>query len=483
MEPINCTVDVRKDGCDIWGGTQVIGAGASRRRADHGSAAGEGRGAQPHARRRLRPPARSRLHRPGRADRQTGRWAGENRLVARGRRPARHVSSLFLRPLAGRSRRRRHAGWLEPSYLRIVHHRALGAAGLQGRLRLRHRRRRSRASSIRFPNMRVDYVRHEPPGIPTAFWRSVGPSHNVFVVESFIDELAAAAKQDPIDYRRALLGKSPRAQAVLDLAAEKSGWGRGFAGGSRAAASRCRTCSEPTWRKSPRSPSAGWRASRVKRMICAVDCGIVINPDTIEAQVQSAIVYGLSAALYGEITLKDGRVEQSNFNDYRALRINEMPAIEVHIVKNSEAPGGMGEPGTSAPSAGRHQRDFRRDRACACASCRSTRASSRPSPASTALAAAGAKRQVSGMYAVKEIFYTLQGEGAQAGRPAVFCRFAGCNLWSGREEDRAMRPAISATRTSSALALTAASSSTPRRWPRLAVWPGGETAARRLSSC
>jgi len=190
-------------------------------------------------------------------------------------------------------------------------------------------------------------VRHEPPGIPTAFWRSVGPSHNVFVVEGFIDELAAAAKTDPVDYRRALLGKSPRALAVLNLAAEKSGWGQALPKGSGRGIS-VQNVFGSFMAQVAEVDVAKDGGVKVKRITCAVDCGIAINPNTIEAQVQSATIYGLSAALYGQITLKDGRVEQSNFHDYQALRINEMPAIEVHIVQSSEAPGGMGEPGTSA---------------------------------------------------------------------------------------------------------------------------------------
>jgi isoquinoline 1-oxidoreductase beta subunit len=198
-----------------------------------------------------------------------------------------------------------------------------------------------------FPNMRVEYVRHEPPGIPTAFWRSVGPSHNVFVVESFIDELAAAAKKDPVDYRRALLGNSPRALAVLNLAAEKAGWGQALPQGSGRGVSLQYVFG--TYMAQVAEVDVAKDGSvKVKRIICALDCGIAINPNTIEAQVQSAIIYGLSAALYDQITLKDGRVEQSNFHDYRAPRINEIPVIEVHVVQSSEAPGGMGEPGTSA---------------------------------------------------------------------------------------------------------------------------------------
>jgi isoquinoline 1-oxidoreductase subunit beta len=197
------------------------------------------------------------------------------------------------------------------------------------------------------PNFHVEYVRVEPPGIPTAFWRSVGPSHNVFVTESFIDEMAAAAKQDAVAYRRSLLGKSPRAKAVLDLAAEKAGWGevlpkgrgRGVSlqfvfGSYLAQVAEVEVAKEGT--------------VRVRRVVCAIDCGTVVNPDTVQAQLQSGIMFGVTAALYGEITLKNGRVEQSNFDNYQILRMNEAPAIEVHIVRSPEPPGGMGETGTSA---------------------------------------------------------------------------------------------------------------------------------------
>jgi isoquinoline 1-oxidoreductase beta subunit len=187
----------------------------------------------------------------------------------------------------------------------------------------------------------------EPPGIPTAFWRSVGPSHNVFVTESFMDELAAAAKQDPVAYRLALLDKTPRAKNVLALAAEKAGWaqplaervGRGVAL-QHVFATYLALVAEVEVSKDG--------SVRVRRVVCAVDCGAVINPDIVEAQIQSAVIFGITAALHGQITLKNGRVEQSNFHDYEMLRINEAPAIEVHIVQNSEPPGGMGECGTSA---------------------------------------------------------------------------------------------------------------------------------------
>jgi isoquinoline 1-oxidoreductase beta subunit len=197
------------------------------------------------------------------------------------------------------------------------------------------------------PNLRVEYVRVEPPGIPTAFWRSVGPSHNVFVTESFMDELAAAAKQDAVAYRRALLDQSPRAKAVLDLAAEKAGWGQPLP--QRVGRGVSLQFVFDTYMAQVAEVEVAKDGTvRVRRVVCAVDCGIPVNPDTIQAQIQSAIIFGITAALHGEITLKNGRVEQTNFDSYQMLRINEAPAIEVHIVQNFEPPGGMGECGTSA---------------------------------------------------------------------------------------------------------------------------------------
>ena len=189
-------------------------------------------------------------------------------------------------------------------------------------------------------------MRVEPPGIPTAFWRSVGPSHTVFVVESFMDELAAAAKQDPVAYRLALLDKNPRAKAVLALAAQKAGWG----GALPARAGRGVALQHVFGSYMAHVAEvevAGDGAVRVRRVVCALDCGTVVNPDTVRAQVESGVMFGITAALYGEITLKDGRVEQGNFDSYQILRMNEAPEVEVHIVDNSEPPGGLGEAGTS----------------------------------------------------------------------------------------------------------------------------------------
>ena len=197
-----------------------------------------------------------------------------------------------------------------------------------------------------FPNMRVEYVRVEPPGIQTAFWRGVGLTHNVFVVESFIDELAHAAKQDPFLYRKAH-AVNPRALAVLTLAAEKADWG------TTLPARRGRGISLQFAFGSYSSTVVEVEVAldgsiKVHRIVCAADCGIVVNPDTLAAQFEGGTLFGLTAALYGAITLKNGRVEQSNFHDYRPMRMNECPVVEMHLVKSTEAPGGVGETPTSA---------------------------------------------------------------------------------------------------------------------------------------
>ena len=201
------------------------------------------------------------------------------------------------------------------------------------------------------PNLRVEYVRNEPPAVPTGFWRGVGPNNNVFAIESFMDELAKRANKDPVAFRRGMLDKSPRLKAALELAATKAGWGnplpartgRGIAV-QVAFGSFIATVAE--------AEVDGNGDVRVRRMVCAVDTGIVVNPDTVVAQLQGGLIFGLTAALYGNITIAKGRVQQSNFNDYRMLRINETPQIEVHLIKSGEAPGGIGETGaTAAPPA------------------------------------------------------------------------------------------------------------------------------------
>jgi len=197
------------------------------------------------------------------------------------------------------------------------------------------------------PAIQVEYVRHEEPVVSTGFWRGVGVTHNTFVIESFIDELAAAAKEDPVAYRRALLGKSPRARTVLDVAAKAAGWGQPLPAGRGRGVSLLYSGWGSYLAQVAEVAVSKSGEVRVHRIVCAVDCGTVVNPDTVKAQIEGGIVFGVSGALYGEVTLKNGRVEQSNFNNVRVLRINETPAIEVHLVRNGEAPGGIGEPGTA----------------------------------------------------------------------------------------------------------------------------------------
>ncbi|MCW3477732.1 xanthine dehydrogenase family protein molybdopterin-binding subunit [Limobrevibacterium gyesilva] len=346
MEPMNCTVHVRKDGCEVWVGSQAIGrvqAAAAKitglpldKVVAHNHLIGGGFG------RRLE------IDGVVRAVQIAQQVDGPVKVVWTREEDIQHDMYRpywFDRISAGLDEKgmpvawnHRFAGssvlarWLPP-----VFENGLDPDTTEGAINLVYA----------LPNLHVEYLRVEPPGIPTAFWRSVGPSHNVFVTESFMDELAAAAKQDAVAYRLALLGKAPRAKAVLELAAEKAGWGqplpervgRGvsvqFVFGSYLA-----QVAEVEVSKDG--------MVRVRRVVCAIDCGAVVNPDTVRAQIESGIIFGVTAALYGEITLKGGRVEQSNFDTYRMLRMNEAPAIEIHIVQNSEPPGGVGETGTSA---------------------------------------------------------------------------------------------------------------------------------------
>ncbi len=194
------------------------------------------------------------------------------------------------------------------------------------------------------PNVHVDYVLTDT-GIPVGFWRSVNNSFNAFAVESFIDECAAAAKADPFEYRRGLLTNAPRHRGVLELAAAKAGWGTPAPAGRARGIAVFKSFESFVAQVAEVSVSPAGEV-RVHRVVCAVDCGQYVNPDTIEAQMQGAIVFGLTAALKGAITIDKGRVQQSNFNDYEMLHLAEMPVVEVYIVPSIEAPGGIGEPGT-----------------------------------------------------------------------------------------------------------------------------------------
>jgi isoquinoline 1-oxidoreductase subunit beta len=193
-------------------------------------------------------------------------------------------------------------------------------------------------------NIRIEYTESDP-GIPYGFWRSVGASVNGYVVEAFVDELATAAGKDPYQFRHDLLSKAPRHRAVLDLVAEKSGWGKPLPQGHGRGIAIMECFGSIVGQVAEVSVTNG--AVRVHKVWCAVDTGWVINPDTIKAQMEGGTIYGLTAALKGEITIDKGRVMQHHFNDYPMMRHNEAPEVEVHIVPSVEAPGGIGEPSTA----------------------------------------------------------------------------------------------------------------------------------------
>ena len=193
------------------------------------------------------------------------------------------------------------------------------------------------------PNILVDL--HSPKiGVPVQWWRSVGHSHTAFVVETFIDELAHAAGKDPYEFRVALLKKHPRNVGVLKLAAEKAGWGKPLPAGHAGGIAVHESFGSFISQVAEVSVKPDGKVT-VHKVVCTIDCGKIVNPDTIKAQMEGGIVFGLSAALHDEITFKNGHVEQSNFNDYPMLRMDEMPVVEVYIVDSKEAPGGVGEPG------------------------------------------------------------------------------------------------------------------------------------------
>jgi isoquinoline 1-oxidoreductase beta subunit len=194
------------------------------------------------------------------------------------------------------------------------------------------------------PNLRVEYIEADP-GIPFGFWRSVGSSVNGYVTEAFIDELATTAGKDPYQFRRTLLGQKPRHRAVLDLVAEKAEWTRPLPAGRFRGIAVHDCFGSITGLVTEISVEKN--AIRVHKITCAVDCGWIVNPDTITAQMEGGIIYGLTAALKGEITIRNGGVVQNHFGDYQMVRMPEMPAIEVFIVPSTEPPGGIGEPSTA----------------------------------------------------------------------------------------------------------------------------------------
>jgi len=349
MEPMNCTVDLRADGCDLYVGTQVpsFAQGAAAKIAGlpvekvrvHNFYLGGGFGRRLEVDNVVQAVSFAKLvkapvkfiwsreediqhdmYRPYYIDHISARLGKDGKPAAWFHRVT--GSSIMARFAPGAMK-----GGVDPDAVE-------GARELQ----------------YTIPAMRVEFVQHEPP-LPTAFWRGVGPTHNVFVVESFMDELALAAGQDPVAYRRSLLDKSPRMLGVLNLVAEKSGWTTKMKPmpGRRVGRGVSAQFAFGTYMAQVAEVSVGADGEvKVHRVVCALDCGQVINPDTVVAQMEGGIVFGLTAALWSEITLDKGRVAQSNFGDYRMMRMNEAPHVEVHIVASHDDPGGIGEPGTAA---------------------------------------------------------------------------------------------------------------------------------------
>jgi isoquinoline 1-oxidoreductase beta subunit len=349
MEPMNCTVDLRADACELWVGTQVpaLAQGAAAKITGlpiekvkvHNHYLGGGFGRRLEVDNVIQAVAFAKLakgplkviwtreediqhdmYRPYYYDRLSAKLDDKGMPLAWFHRvTGSSIMARFAPPMVKNG--------VDPDAVEA-------AADLQ----------------YTIPDMRVEYVRHEPPGVPTAFWRGVGPTHNIFVVESFIDELAYAGKTDPVAFRRALLQKSPRTLAVLNLAVEKAGWGRPLKpiAGRKVGRGVSAQFAFGSYMSQVAEVSVGPSGDvRVHRVVCAVDCGQNINPDTIVAQMEGGIVFGASAALWDEITLDKGRVQQTNFGDYRVMRMNEAPTVEVYIVNSHDEPGGIGEPGTS----------------------------------------------------------------------------------------------------------------------------------------
>jgi isoquinoline 1-oxidoreductase beta subunit len=346
MEPMNATVQITPTGAEVWIGTQVMtrvrdavakGSGLTPDKITvHQHLIGGGFG------RRLEPDM---AYDAARIAKQIGGgpvkvvWTREEDIRHDWYRPAYHTI-LSARLDGSRITGWKHkvsgsaviARWLPPGFQKGV-----DPDGVDSAVDVPYD----------IPNYRVEFNREEPPGVNTAFWRGVGPNNNVFAIESFIDELAHGAKQDPIAFRRAHLDKVPRLQAALDLVKQKSGWGTPLP-------PRCgRGVSAQTSFGSYIATVVECAVNdagevELRRVTTAVDTGLAVNPDTIVAQLQGGHTFGLTAALYGKITLKNGRVEQSNFHDYQLLRMNQVPPIEVHLIRNGESPGGIGEAGVTS---------------------------------------------------------------------------------------------------------------------------------------
>jgi isoquinoline 1-oxidoreductase beta subunit len=345
MEPLNCTVHVRPGGCEIWMGTQV------QTRAQ--TAAAKALGLPPEKvvlhnymlggafGRRLDVDMVTKAVRIGQKVDGPVKvlWTREEDMRQDVYRPA------YRNVMAASLERGKIVGW--------THKIAAGsvAARMSGKPPKGGVDRGSVDGAVEMPysipNRRVEYVQAEPRAVRLGYWRGVGPNNTIFAIESFVDELAHKAGQDPVAFRLAMLDSSPRLGACLKLAAQKAGWGgalpRGVGRGvcvQNVFGSYMATVCEVE--------VDGDGDLRVRRYVTAVDAGSIVNPDTVVAQIEGGLMFGLSAALYGDITVDRGRVVQSNFNNYRVLRITEAPPVAVHLIRSGAPPGGIGEPGTTA---------------------------------------------------------------------------------------------------------------------------------------
>jgi isoquinoline 1-oxidoreductase beta subunit len=349
MEPLNCTVEVRPDSCELWVGSQVI----SRAQAvaakvtglpvdtvlAHNLLIGGGFG------RRLE------VDHIETAVRIATKVKGPIKVIWTREEDIQHdiYRPAYRSRMAATLKDGRIVGWQHrvtgPSILARWFPPAFGN-GVDGDAV-------DSAVNVPYdiPNLRIEYVRAEPPGVPTGFWRGVGSNSTVFAVESFVDELARHGRQDPAAFRRAHLSNSPRLLAALELAASNSDWGRPVRprrGGRTGRGIEVQTAFGTYIATAAEVEVDKHGEVDIHRIVLALDTGIVVNPDTVVAQLQGGLIFGITAALYGAITIENGRVQQSNFHDYRVLRMNETPEIQIHIIKSSEPPGGIGETGTTA---------------------------------------------------------------------------------------------------------------------------------------
>jgi isoquinoline 1-oxidoreductase beta subunit len=336
MEPMNATAHVRADGCDIWAGTQIQTAAAGVAMKITGL-----------------PPDKVKVHtlflgggfgRRGGDDFigeavETSKAAGVPVKLTWSRED--DMTHDLYRPASYA----KFTGALDSEGWPVAWHTRVGCPSFAGMQNGVDRAAVEGIADMAYaiPNIQVEYQKADP-GIPTTYWRSVGFSQNTFFTESFLDELAIAGGKDPLEVRRRLLAKNPRMLAVLELAADKAGWGKPLPAGRGRGIAVVNNIGSFNAQVAEVSIDKG--KLRVHRVVCAVDCGQVINPAIVEQQIQSGIVYGLSAALKNGITIDKGRVQQQNFHQYEVLRIDEMPVVEVHIVMNQNAPGGIGEAST-----------------------------------------------------------------------------------------------------------------------------------------